>query len=170
MPRPRHSLSPRLQRVAPPRLGQAMRRWCLTRFTKGKISLSWVSPRTRGVAQFDLTKCHHTLTFAQLNNCWVGGRRVETRKLPSLQRNSGSRELSRTGCKMLCLAKSQTPGLYASASPLLARVLPPRRQVANSSTPRGAFQHASLRRSGMHRFGVPAARGGAYKSGVQKTR
>jgi hypothetical protein len=75
VPRPRHSLSPRLQRVAPPRLGQAMRRWCFTRSPRGKISHAWVSPRTRRVAQFDLKpKGHRTLTFAQLS-CRVGGRR-----------------------------------------------------------------------------------------------
>jgi hypothetical protein len=51
VPRPRHSLSPRLQRVAPPRLGQAMRRLCFTRSRRGKISLAWVSPRTRRVAR-----------------------------------------------------------------------------------------------------------------------
>ena len=85
VPRPRHSLPPRLQRVAPPRLGQAMRRLCFTRSPRGKISHAWVSPRTRRVAWpsahgamgHDLPqKGHNTLTFAQLSNCCrVGGRR-----------------------------------------------------------------------------------------------
>ena len=85
VPRPRHSLSPRLQRVAPPRLGQAMRRLCFTRSPSGKISLLGYLPALVELHGPALTapwastypkKGHNTLTFAQLSNCCrVGGRR-----------------------------------------------------------------------------------------------
>ena len=46
----------------------------------------------------------------------VGGAAVESCCHLALQRNRASRELSRSGCEMLCLAESRAPGLYRKPS------------------------------------------------------
>ena len=156
VPRPRHSLSPRLQRVAPPRLGQAMRRWCLTRFTKGKISLAWVSPRTRRVAQFDLTKMPPHVNFCTIKQL-LGGWEAS--------RNSKNCQV----CSVTQVRESSLELVVKCFALLRARLLAymPQRPhcLPACCRPDGKLPIAQYRaaHSSMHRSGVPACIASAYR-------
>lgn len=137
-----------------------MRRWCLTRFTKGKISLAWVSPRTRRVAQFDLTKMPPHVNFCtikQLLGGWEASRNSKNCQVCSVtQVRESSLELV-VKCFALLRARllaymPQRPRRHAHCLPACCRL--------DGKLP--IAQHRAAR-SSMHRSGVPACIASAYR-------